>query len=108
MVGHTGIFEAAVKAVEAVDTCVGRLADAVAKMGGKMVITADHGNADKMLDENGEPFTPHSTNPVPVITIGQNKPLRSGGRLCDLCPTLLEMMGLAKPVEMTGESLIEA
>ena len=61
-----------------------------------------------VFDENGEPFTPHSTNPVSVITIGQNKPLRSGGRLCDLCPTLLEMMGLAKPVEMTGESLIEA
>ncbi len=106
MVGHTGIFDAAVKAVEAVDACVGRLCDAVIKMGGKMIITADHGNADKMLDENGEPFTPHSTNPVPVITVGQDKPLRKGGKLCDLCPTLLMMMDLPKPPEMTGESLI--
>ncbi len=106
MVGHTGIFDAAVKAVEAVDACVGRLADAVEKMGGKMILTADHGNADKMLDEKGEPFTPHSTNPVPVLTIGQDKALREGGRLCDLCPTLLEMMHLAQPEEMTGESLI--
>ena len=106
MVGHTGVFDAAVQAVEAVYTCVGRLADAVQQMHGKMIITADHGNADKMLDENGEPFTPHSTNPVPVITLGQDKPLRSGGRLCDLCPTLLEMMGLPQPEEMTGKSLI--
>lgn len=106
MVGHTGIFEAAVSAVEAVDECVGRLADAVLKMGGKMIITADHGNADKMLDENGEPFTPHSTNPVPVITVGSDAPLREGGKLCDLCPTLLKMMGLPQPKEMTGESLI--
>ena len=71
-----------------------------------MILTADHGNADKMLDEKGEPFTPHSTNPVPVLTIGQDKALREGGRLCDLCPTLLEMMHLAQPEEMTGESLI--
>ena len=107
MVGHTGIFEAAVAAVEAVDECVGRLADAVAKMDGKMIITADHGNADKMLDENGEAFTPHSTNPVPVVTIGQTAELKEGGRLCDLCPTLLDMMGLEQPKEMTGESLIK-
>ena len=107
MVGHTGIFDAAVAAVEAVDECVGRLADAVAKMDGKMIITADHGNADKMIDENGEAFTPHSTNPVPVVTIGQSAPLKEGGRLCDLCPTLLDMMGLAQPAEMTGESLIK-
>ncbi len=106
MVGHTGIFDAAVKAVETVDECVGRLADAVAKMGGKMIITADHGNADKMIDENGEPFTPHSTNPVPVITVGSSAPLREGGKLCDLCPTLLEMMGLSQPEEMTGHSLL--
>lgn len=106
MVGHTGIFDAAVAAVEAVDECVGRLSDAVLKMGGKMIITADHGNADKMIDENGEPFTPHSTNPVPVITVGSDAPLRDGGRLCDLCPTLLKMMGLKQPEEMTGESLI--
>lgn len=107
MVGHTGMFDAAVAAVEAVDTCVGRLSDAVLKMGGKMIITADHGNADKMLDESGEPFTPHSTNPVPVITVGNDTALRDGGRLCDLCPTLLKMMGLPQPDEMTGVSLIK-
>lgn len=106
MVGHTGIFEAAVKAVEAVDDCVGRLTEAVLAMDGQMIVTADHGNADKMIDENGEPFTPHSTNPVPVITVGQNRPLRHGGKLCDLCPTLLDMMHLPIPKEMTGKSLI--
>ncbi len=106
MVGHTGIFEAAVAAVEAVDECVGRLADAVAKMDGKMIITADHGNADKMLDESGEAFTPHSTNPVPVITVGSDYALKEGGKLCDLCPTLLDIMGVAQPKEMTGESLL--
>ncbi len=106
MVGHTGIFEAAVAAVEAVDTCVGRLAAAVEKMGGKMIITADHGNADKMVDENGEAFTPHSTNPVPVVTLGSSYALKEGGKLCDLCPTLLDIMGVAQPEEMTGESLL--
>ncbi len=106
MVGHTGIFEAAVAAVEAVDECVGRLSDAVAKMGGKMIITADHGNSDKMLDETGEAFTPHSTNPVPVITVGSEYQLKEGGKLCDLCPTLLDIMGLEQPKEMTGESLL--
>ena len=106
MVGHTGVFEAAVAAVEAVDECVGRLADAVEKMGGKMIITADHGNADKMIDENGEAFTPHSTNPVPVVTVGSKFALKDGGKLCDLCPTLLDIMGLNKPSEMTGESLL--
>ncbi|MBR1810386.1 MAG: 2,3-bisphosphoglycerate-independent phosphoglycerate mutase [Clostridia bacterium] len=106
MVGHTGIFEAAVAAVEAVDTCVGRLADAVLQMGGKMIVTADHGNADQMLNPDGTACTTHSTKPVPVITIGQHQPLREGGKLCDLCPTLLELMGLEKPAQMTGSSLI--
>lgn len=106
MVGHTGVFEAAVAAVEAVDECVGRLSEAVEKMGGKMIITADHGNADKMIDENGEAFTPHSTNPVPVIAVGCDASLKEGGKLCDLCPTLLDIMGLEQPKEMTGESLL--
>ncbi len=107
MVGHTGVFDAAVKAVEAVDTCVGRLADAYAAKGGVMLITADHGNADRMIGDDGQPFTPHTTNPVPVIIYGCGKlELRKGGKLGDLAPTLLDIMNISKPVQMTGESLI--
>ena len=108
MVGHTGVMDAAVKAVKAVDECVGRVVDALVKKGGKAIVTADHGNADKMVDEEGKPFTPHSTNPVPAIVIDPTCPkheLREGGRLCDLCPTMLKMMGMPQPKEMTGESL---
>ncbi len=108
MVGHTGVMDAAVKAVKAVDECVGRVVDALVKKGGKAIVTADHGNADKMVDEEGKPFTPHSTNPVPAIVIDPACPrheLREGGRLCDLCPTLLKMMGMPQPKEMTGKSL---
>ncbi len=111
MVGHTGVMEAAVKAVKTVDECIGRVVDAILAKGGKAIITADHGNADQMVDpQTGEPFTAHTTNPVPVIVVDpQHKKyaLRSGGRLADLCPTMLDMMGLPKPAEMTGESLIE-
>ena len=109
MVGHTGIIPAAVKAVETVDECVGTLYDSVMKVGGMLLVTADHGNADKMLDENGEPFTAHTTNPVPFIAIncGEGTELREGGRLCDIAPTMLKLMGLEKPAEMTGESLIK-
>ena len=106
MVGHTGVFEAAVKAVEAVDTCVGRVWDAVHKMGGVMLITADHGNADKMLEDDGTPFTAHTTNPVPFIVAGHDCKVREGGRLCDLAPTMLKIMGIPQPAEMTGESII--
>ena len=107
MVGHTGVFEAAVKAVEAVDECVGMVYDAVTEKGGAMLITADHGNADKMIGDDGKPFTPHTTNPVPVILTGcGEQTLRSGGKLGDLAPTLLDVMGIEKPAEMTGESLI--
>ena len=108
MVGHTGVMDAAVKAVKAVDECVGKVVDALVKKGGKAIVTADHGNADKMVDEEGKPFTPHSTNPVPAIVIDPACPrheLREGGRLCDLCPTLLKMMGMPQPKEMTGKSL---
>ena len=108
MVGHTGVMDAAVKAVKAVDECVGRVVDALVKKGGKAIVTADHGNADKMVDEEGKPFTPHSTNPVPAIVIDPTCPkheLREGGRLCDLCPTMLKMMGMPQPKEMTGKSL---
>lgn len=108
MVGHTGIFEAAVKAVETVDTSVGKLADAVADMGGVLLITADHGNADKMVAEDGSPFTAHTTNLVPFIVFGAGEcELREGGKLCDLSPTMLKLMGLSQPEEMTGESIIK-
>ena len=110
MVGHTGIMAATKKAVATVDECVGKVASAIINKGGKLVITADHGNADMMIDPaNGGAFTAHTTNPVPVIVIDPADPkknLRKGGRLCDLCPTLLDLMNLAKPAEMTGESLI--
>ena len=107
MVGHTGVFEAAVKAVETVDTCVGRVVDAVAQIGGAMLITADHGNADKMYEPDGSPFTAHTTNPVPFIVMGYPCELREGGRLCDIAPTMLKIMGLAQPKDMTGESIIK-
>lgn len=106
MVGHTGIFDAAVKAVETVDTCVGTLYDAVIKMDGQLIVTADHGNADKMKEEDGSPFTAHTTYPVPFIVVNYPCKLRAGGRLCDIAPTMLEIMGLPQPAEMTGESII--
>ena len=107
MVGHTGVFDAAVKAVEAVDECVGRVADATLKMGGTLFITADHGNADCMIDENGNPFTPHTTNPVPFCVVGYPCTLREGGRLADIAPSMLKVMGIEQPEEMTGVSIIE-
>ncbi|MBR3045136.1 MAG: 2,3-bisphosphoglycerate-independent phosphoglycerate mutase [Oscillospiraceae bacterium] len=108
MVGHTGIFDAAVKAVEAVDDCVGQVTEAILAKGGKVIITADHGNADKMMEDDGSPFTAHTTNPVPAIVIGSDaKKIRSGGVLADLAPTLLQLMGIEQPKEMTGKTLIE-
>ncbi len=107
MVGHTGFFDAAVKAVETVDSCVGRVQDATEKMGGIMLLTADHGNADKMLDTDGSPFTAHTTNPVPFSVIGKDCALRHGGKLCDISPTIIKLLGLPQPEEMTGESLIK-
>lgn len=106
MVGHTGIIPAAVKAVETVDACVGSLAEAVKDANGVLFITADHGNTDKMLDENGEPFTAHTTNPVPFIVYNYPCTVREGGRLCDIAPTMLKVMGLEQPKEMTGKSII--
>ena len=108
MVGHTGIFDAAVKAVEAVDECVGKLVDATMKMDGVILITADHGNADKMYEDDGSPFTAHTTNPVPLVVVGKECTLKQeGGKLCDLSPTMLDIMGLDIPSEMSGVSLIE-
>jgi 2,3-bisphosphoglycerate-independent phosphoglycerate mutase len=107
MVGHTGVMEAAVRAIEAVDACVGRITAAVLARGGQILMTADHGNAEKMLDADGSPFTAHTTNPVPLVCIKKDAPaLLEGGRLSDLAPSLLDLMGLAKPEEMTGRSLI--
>ena len=106
MVGHTGIFKAAVTAVETVDTCVGRVAEATTKMGGIMLLTADHGNADCMIDTDGSPFTAHTTNPVPFSVVGKDCKLREGGKLCDISPTIIKLLGLNQPAEMTGESII--
>lgn len=106
MVGHTGIFDAAVKAVETVDECVGKLYDAVHEMGGVLLITADHGNADKMYEDDGSPFTAHTTNPVPFIVADYPCTLREGGKLCDISPTMLKIMGIEQPKEMSGESII--
>lgn len=105
MVGHTGIFDAAVKAVETVDTCVDRMVKAIMKKGGVAFITADHGNADKMLEADGSVCTAHSTNPVPFIVVGMDRQLRDGGVLADIAPTMLEAMELPQPEEMTGQSL---
>lgn len=107
MVGHTGVFDAAVKAVEVVDECVGKVVDAIKEMGGVALITADHGNADKMVDDDGEPFTAHTTNPVPFCVIGYDCELKDGGRLADIAPTMLQILGLPQPEEMDGTSLIK-
>ena len=108
MVGHTGVKAAAIKAVETVDECVGRIADAALQMNGVILITADHGNADRIMKADGSPDTAHTTNPVPLIVAGAGDVKLRPGRLCDLCPTMLAVMGLPQPAEMTGESLIEA
>ncbi len=107
MVGHTGIFEAAVKAVETVDACVGKVVEATLSMDGVVIITADHGNADYMFEPDGTPFTAHTTNLVPFTVVGYDCALREGGKLCDISPTMLEILGVKKPAEMLGESLIK-
>lgn len=109
MVGHTGVFYAAVKAVETVDECVGRVIDKVLSLGGSAIVTADHGNADKMVAEDGSPFTAHTTNKVPFILVSdelKNVKLADGGILADVAPTLLDLMNVPVPEEMTGKSLI--
>jgi 2,3-bisphosphoglycerate-independent phosphoglycerate mutase len=107
MVGHTGVFEAAEKAVRVVDECVGKVADAVLAKGGSVLITADHGNADKMYEPDGSPFTAHTTNPVPFIILGQGDvKVREGGVLADISPTMLKILSLPQPAEMTGKSII--
>lgn len=109
MVGHTGVIEAAVKAVETVDVCVSRFVEAIREVGGEVCITADHGNADQMVDpETGAPFTAHTTNPVPFIVVSDRVGwIASDGALCDIAPTLLTLAGMEIPAEMTGKSLIK-
>ena len=110
MVGHTGSLVAEIKAVEAVDECVGKVVKLVEEKDGNMLITADHGNAEQMVDyKTGEPHTAHTTNPVPLILVTSNKnlKLKSGGKLADLAPTMLDLMNLEKPEEMTGISLLD-
>lgn len=107
MVGHTGIIPAAIKAVSVVDECVGEVYDKVASLGGTMLITADHGNSEMLVDEDGNPFTAHTTNKVPLIVTNSHLELKEGGKLGDLAPTMLTLLGLAIPEEMTGTSLIK-
>jgi 2,3-bisphosphoglycerate-independent phosphoglycerate mutase len=105
MVGHTGVIEAAVRAIETVDACLGRVAEAVHESGGACVITADHGNADNMLEPDGSPNTAHSMNPVPLIVTAEVGELREGGILADVAPTVLALMGQRQPAGMTGRPL---
>ena len=108
MVGHTGNVEAAIKALETIDECVNRVVEAVESVNGTLLITADHGNAEQMVDyKTGEPHTAHTTNPVPLAIVGIGNRKIKEGRLADLAPTMLDLMGLEKPEEMTGESLLE-
>jgi 2,3-bisphosphoglycerate-independent phosphoglycerate mutase len=107
MVGHTGVIEAAVRAVETVDRCLGEVVDAVHAAGGACIVTADHGNADNMLEPDGSPNTAHSLNQVPLIVTVPGLSLRAGGILADVAPTVLELLGIPQPEEMTGRSLIE-
>jgi 2,3-bisphosphoglycerate-independent phosphoglycerate mutase len=109
MVGHTGVEPAAIKAIEVVDQCVGRVVDALLEVGGQMFITADHGNAEQLVDyETGAPHTAHTTNPVPFILVNYDPEytLDEGGALCDIIPTMIAMMGMEQPKEMTGRSLL--
>jgi 2,3-bisphosphoglycerate-independent phosphoglycerate mutase len=106
MVGHTGVIPAAVKAIETVDECLGRVVQAVLESGGACIVTADHGNADQMLEPDGSPNTAHSMNPVPVIVTADVGELREGGILADVAPTVLELLGIERPAPMTGEPLV--
>jgi 2,3-bisphosphoglycerate-independent phosphoglycerate mutase len=106
MVGHTGVIEAAVKAVETVDECLGRVVEAVHEAGGACIITADHGNCDHMLNDDGSPNTAHSLNPVPFIVTAGADALDGEGILADVAPTALALLGIEQPKEMTGRSLL--
>jgi 2,3-bisphosphoglycerate-independent phosphoglycerate mutase len=107
MVGHTGVYDAIIKAVETVDTCVHDVVEAALALGGVCILTADHGNADQTQLEDGSPMTAHTTNPVPLTVVGAGKvKLREGGKLSDIAPTMLDLLDVKKPVDMTGDSLL--
>ena len=107
MVGHTGSIPAAVKAVEAADEALGTILAAVERERGVALITADHGNAEEMLDPDGNPQTAHTSNPVPLVVTDPDVSLRTGGQLSDLVPTMISLLGLAKPLQMSGQNLVE-
>ena len=109
MVGHTGIIPAAIKAVETIDSSLQRIVEALQSVNGQMLVTADHGNIEQMVDpDTGEPQTAHSTNPVPLVYVLGQRPLMDGGSLSDLAPTLLDILGIPKPAEMSGHSLLKS
>src|SRR5690625_507015 len=107
MVGHSGKLEPTIQAVEAVDECLGKVVDKIISLGGEAIITADHGNADEVITLDGKPMTAHTTNPVPIIVTKENVSLRDDGILADLAPTLLDLLHVEKPAEMTGSTLIK-
>ena len=107
MVGHTGVFSAAVSACEAVDASIGKVVEAIKSVGGECLITADHGNAEKMANaETGQPHTAHTNGPVPLIYVGRDADVRTGGTLSDVAPTMLHLMGMEIPAEMTGKPIV--
>ena len=108
MVGHTGVMEAAIKAMVKVDECASRIVQKVLSVGGTVCITADHGDSEEMTDEEGHPHTAHTTNLVPFIVVSAGKYKLHSGKLCDIAPTLLQLLNMNKPAEMTGKSLIDA
>ncbi|NAP01679.1 2,3-bisphosphoglycerate-independent phosphoglycerate mutase, partial [Halomonas sp. MG34] len=107
MVGHSGMLEPTIKAIETVDECLGKIIDKIVSLGGNAIITADHGNSDEVITVDGDPMTAHTTNPVPVIVTKEDATLRDGGILADLAPTLLDLLDVSKPEEMTGKSLLK-
>jgi len=106
MVGHTGQWQAALKAVETIDDALAQIVNALESVGGQMLLTADHGNIEQMQDENGGNFTAHTTNPVPLVYVGGTQALAAGGSLKDLAPTLLDILNITQPTEMNGQSLL--
>ena len=108
MVGHSGMLEPTIRAIEVVDECLGKIVDAILAKNGSAIITADHGNSDEVVTVEGTPMTAHTTNPVPVIVTQRNVDLRTDGILADLAPTMLHLLGIEPPPEMTGKTLLKA